>query len=185
MQNNKKLILFALFLVGVACGCYVWRSKQSDNSLNIVGFNCDQDADAVDALIHKGDNMYWMIAGNPDYSVKFMLEYQTTSQQEKRHDLILKSAFFDDQLVGFLAYYPKSQHVWRLLFLIVDQNVRKQGFAKKLLNFAVQDMVKRGAFQISLFTRNNNLKAQALYKNYGFKLTSVDDIGVWLSWNKM
>ncbi|OGB86332.1 hypothetical protein A3J41_03135 [candidate division TM6 bacterium RIFCSPHIGHO2_12_FULL_38_8] len=129
--------------------------------------------------------MYWMYAGSADgYSVKFMLEHATSSQYEKRHDLILKSAMIDGKLAGFLAYYPKSVHVWKLLFLIVDQDFRKQGIAKKLLSFAVKDMVARGALQVTLFTRNNNFKAQALYKNFGFKLTSSDAIGVWLSWHK-
>lgn len=185
MKISKIVMIFLLSVVGVSVGYYCWHLSRLKDSVQIVDFDFERDGDAVDALFHKGDNMYWMVAGNPDYSVKFMLKYQTTSQEEKRHDLILKSAMLDGQLVGFLAYNPKSIHIWKLLFLIVDQDFRKQGIAKKLLNFAVQDMVKRGALQIKLFTRNNNLKAQALYKNFGFKITRTDDIGVYLSWNKL
>jgi ribosomal protein S18 acetylase RimI-like enzyme len=185
MQKIKKLMIFFVLIVGAGVGCYFWNLKQSANPLKIVDFNFERDADAVDALFHKGDNMYWMYAGNPDeYSVKFMLEHATNSQYEKRHNMILKSAMLNGKLVGFLGYYPHSKHVWQLLFLIVDQDFRKQGIAKKLLDFVVADIVKRGALRIILFTRNNNLKAQALYGNFGFKIFTSDDVGVWMSWHK-
>lgn len=184
MQIIKKLILFVVLVVSIGLGYYFW-SKPSNDSLKIVDFNFERDAQAIDALFHKGDNFYWMIAGNPEYSVQFMLKHATSSQDEKRHDLILKSAMLDGNLVGFLAYHSKSVHVWRLLFLIVDQDFRKRGIAKKLLHFAVTDMIAHGALKITLFTRNNNFKAQALYKNFGFKVIDSDSIGVWLSWNKV
>jgi ribosomal protein S18 acetylase RimI-like enzyme len=181
----KKIIVLVLLAVGCGAGYFFWQSQsQSNDTLKIIDTDFGRDADAIDALFHKGDNFYWMVAGNPDYSVKFMLEHATTSQHEKRHDLILRSAMIDGKLVGFAAYYKMSQHVWRLLYLIVDQDFRKQGIAKKLLSSTVQEMVKRGALKVILFTRSNNFKAQAMYKNFGFKIIDTDEIGVWMSWHK-
>jgi ribosomal protein S18 acetylase RimI-like enzyme len=182
MKTIKKLIIFSTIVVGLGLGSYFF--KQSEGSLKIQNFNFDTDADDVETLFHKGDNFYWMIAGNPEYSVKFMLKYKTTSQEEKTQNLILKSAKIDGKIVGFLAYYQMSAHVGRLLFLIVDQEFRKQGVAKKLLNFAVKDMVSMGDLKILLFTRSNNFKAQSLYKSIGFKIIDSDETGVWMSWYK-
>ncbi|MBP6892106.1 GNAT family N-acetyltransferase [Candidatus Babeliales bacterium] len=181
----KKIIIFVLIIIGCGAGYFYWQLKtQQNDTLKIIDTNFEHDADAIDALFHKGDNFYWMVAGNPDYSVKFMLEHATTSQYEKRHDLILRSAMIDGKLVGFAAYYKISQHVWRLLYLIVDQDFRKQGIAKKLLNSTIEEMVQRGALKVILFTRNNNFKAQSMYKKFGFKIVDTDEIGVWMSWLK-
>lgn len=181
----KKIIVFVLFAIGCGAGYFFWQSQvQPKDALKIVDTHFERDADAIEALFHKGDNFYWMVAGNPNYSVKFMLEHATTSQYEKRHDLILRSAMIDGKLVGFAAYYKISQHVWRLLYLIVDQDFRKQGIAKKLLSSTVQEMVKRGALKVILFTRSNNFKAQAMYKKFGFKIVDTDELGVWMSWLK-
>ncbi len=184
-QSIKKIIIFVGFVFAIAAMYVVWQSKnQSQDPLKIVDTVFERDGDAIDALFHKGDNFYWMIAGNPDYSVKFMVEHRTNSQHEKRDNLILKSAFLDDKLVGFLAYFKISQHVWRILYVIVDQDYRKQGIAKKLVNYGVQACVDKGALKVLLFTRNNNFKAQAMYKKFGFKIIDTDEIGVWMSWNK-
>lgn len=182
----KKIIIFALFILVVGVGYFAWQSKQHEqNSLKVVDTNFERDGDAIDALFHKGDNFYWMIAGNPNYSVKFMLEHASSSQSEKRHDLILKSAFLDDKLVGFLAYFKISKHVYRILYVIVDQDYRKQGIAKQLVHYGVSDCVKRGALKVILFTRSNNFKAQTMYKKCGFKIIETDEVGVWMSWNKL
>lgn len=186
MQHSiKKIIFFLALTLSVGVGYFLWQSKQqSQDALKIIDTNFERDANAIEALFHKGDNFYWMVAGNPNYSVKFMLEHATTSQYEKRHDLILKSAFLNDTLVGFLAYFKISQHVWRILYVIVDQDFRGQGIAKKILKYGVDACVKQGALKVILFTRSNNFKAQSMYKNFGFKIVDTDEIGVWMSWLK-
>lgn len=186
MQHSiKKIIIFIVLVVAGTGGYFWWKSKnQSNDTLKIIDTQFVRDVDAIDALFHKGDNFYWMIAGNSDYSVKFMVEHATSSQYEKLHNLILKSAFLDGKLVGFLAYFKISPHVWRILYIIVDQDFRKQGIAKKLLQYAVQACVDQGALKVILFTRSNNFKAQSMYKNFGFKIIDTDDIGVWMSWHK-
>lgn len=169
--------MLAVVIAGIGLGYVVWRSHQDSSGLQIKDFNYTKDAAVIDALFHKGDNLYWMLCNQSHatgYSIDFMLRNQTSSQQAKKHDLILKVATLEGKIVGFLAYYPESIHVWRLLFLMVDQDYRRQGIAKKLLKFVVVDMFARGALQIILATRNNNFRAQALYKNFGFSLVDSD-----------
>ena len=177
MQIIKKIIMLAVLFAGIGIGYFAWRGQQDSSGLQIKNFNYDKDAAVVDQLFHKGDNLYWMLCNQSHatgYSIDFMLRNQTSCQYAKKHDLILKTATIDGKIVGFLAYYPESIHVWRLLFLMVDQDYRRQGIAKKLLNFVVSDMFARGALQIILATRNNNFKAQKLYENFGFSLVDSD-----------
>lgn len=181
-----------LIIAGVLGGClgigyYFWLPKASDTSFVIRDFDYNPDHQAIEDLFHKEDNWYWMIStdNTKTYSIDFMLRYNTSSQQSKNRDMILKVATVHGKIVGFLAYYPLSQRVWQLLFLMVDQEFRRQGIARKLLDFAVRDMVGRGVLRINLATRNNNFRAQNLYKGYGFKLVDANDNDfVHFSWYK-
>ena len=116
------------------------------------------------------------------YCVDHMLRYKTSSQYEKKHDLIIKVMELDNKIAGFTAYYPKSAHTWQFLFLLVDQDFRRQGVAKKLLTYAVHDMVARGAIKIDLVTRIENQKAQALYKKFGFVQVNQTKQHVMMTW---
>lgn len=183
MKCLKYMMLFIMLVLGLALVFYVYY-KQSNSEVE--AFNFDRDAAKVDELFHKGDNWYWMISnsGSATFSMDFALRYQSSSQFEKKYDLVLKVLKIDGNLAGFLAYYKKSAHVWHLLFLVVDQDYRRQGVAKKMLKFAIDDMISRGAIKIDLATRNNNFKSQSLYKKSGFKQTHSDDEFVFLSRHK-
>lgn len=190
-ENFMKIVkvFFAIAVIAIACsaGYYLYqRDGFGDSSLKIQDFQLDKDGAAIDELFHQGDNWYWMICNESSatYSVDFMLRNKSSVQYEKRRDLIIKVAKKDNKIVGFLAYFPKSAHVWHLLFLLVDKDFRRQGIAKKLLKFVVNDMVHRGALRVDLATRNNNFRAQSLYKNFGFKQTHIDEEFAEFSWYK-
>ena len=187
-MSKTKFILVALLSVAMLFGgVYFYRVYASHQiSQNIQDFNYETDAAQVDALFHKNDNWYWMMhnMGLHTYSLDFTLRYRSSSQTEKLHDLVLKVFRQDGKIVGFLAYWPHSQHVWQLLFLIVDQDYRRQGIAKKMLKFALDDMAQRGAFKVIVATRNNNFRSQSLYRNFGLKQTAEDDQFVYFSWYK-
>jgi len=190
---KKILITSALFIAITAISLYVFKPSffdRQNSGFVIREFNYDKDHQAVDDLFHKDDNWYWMISTqNTDtYSIDFTMKYKTSSQQIKKYDMILKVATVDGKVAGFCSYYPKiagSNKVWQLLFLIIDQDFRRQGIAKKLLTYAVEDMAKRGAIRIDIATRNNNFRAQNLYKGFGAKLVdSCDGDFVHFSWYK-
>ena len=181
MKNIKMKIFIVTLILTVAVGSYFWHKN---NVIEIQDFDFTKDSAKVDALFHKGDNYYWMIGSGSAYNLDHTLRYKTSSQYEKRYDMVMKVLKIGDNIAGFLGYFPHSEHVWQLLFLLVDQDYRRQGIAKKLLKFAVDDMVARGAIKICLDTRDNNFKAQDLYKKFGFKLTGSDNGFVHLSWYK-
>jgi ribosomal protein S18 acetylase RimI-like enzyme len=184
----KTAVISLLILMGcVGAGYYFWHHFYEHTSFKIRDFDYQTDGQAIDALFHKGDNFYWMIGGRPEhrseYSVDFMLRYRSSSQYEKKYNLILKTILVDGRIAGLLAYHPESSRVWRLLFLIVDQDFRGRGFAKKMLKYAVDDMLARGAIQLVVYTRNNNFKAQKMYTDFGFKQVGTSNEGVHYSWN--
>jgi ribosomal protein S18 acetylase RimI-like enzyme len=185
----KKIYISILVALVITIGIKYWYSKttQEETGFIIRDFVYDKEHQKVDDLFHKHDNWYWMIStpSTNTYSIDFTLKYATSSQHAKKHDMIMKVATVEGNIAGFLSYYPESAKVWRLLFLIVDQDFRRQGVAKKLLRYAVDDMVKRGAIRVDIATRNNNFRAQSLYKNFGAKLVdSNDNDFVHFSWYK-
>jgi ribosomal protein S18 acetylase RimI-like enzyme len=175
----KKIYISILVTSVIIFGLSYWYrgDTQQESGFMIRDFIYDKDHQKVDDLFHKHDNWYWMIstAGTNTYSIDFTLKYATSSQHAKKYDSIMKVATVDGKIAGFLLYHPESAKVWRLLFLIVDQDFRRQGIAKKLLQYAVDDMVKHGAIRIDIATRNNNFRAQNLYKNFGAKLVDNND----------
>ncbi|MBI2344561.1 GNAT family N-acetyltransferase [Candidatus Dependentiae bacterium] len=190
---KKRLFFIGIFVVLIGISFYMFKNYFSDNSSSgfvVRDFDYNKDHQAVDNLFHKDDNWYWMISTqNTDtYSIDFALRYKTSSQHIKKQDMVLKVCLIDGKIAGFFSYYPKiqgSNKIWQLLFLIVDQDFRRQGIARKLLTSAVDDMVKRGAIRIDIATRNNNFRAQNLYKSFGAKLVDSDDGDfVHFSWYK-
>jgi ribosomal protein S18 acetylase RimI-like enzyme len=188
VKNIKLIALGMLAALFMSAGMFFWNksSSRSVSSFDIQDFDFDRDSASVDDLFHKGDNWYWMLHNGilNTYSLDFMLRYNTSSQSKKLHNLIFKVLKIDGKLAGFLAYYPHSKHVWQLLFLLVDQDFRRQGIAKKLLKFSLDDMAARGALKVDLATRNNNFRSQGLYKGFGMKQTGSDEQFVFFSWYK-
>jgi len=195
LKRIKSIVLFivvAIISVGIVIALKNKKhyggffSKVASQPGEIQDFNFEIDSADVEALFHKGDNWYWMLPNSllNKYSVDHMLRNRSSSQQSLNHDLVLKVLRIDGKLAAFLAYFKLSEHVWQLLFLMVDQDFRRQGIAKKILKFTVEDMLHRGAYKVFLATRNNNFRAQSLYKNFGFKQTDSDEQFLFFSWYK-
>lgn len=183
MMSWKKIVIVLVFIACLFSGAFFFYKRRMAYNIRDVEFQ--RDFEKIDTLFHKGDNWYWLIcnANRDSYSVDFLLRYKTSSQSQKLYDLIEKVIEIDGKIAGFTAYYPKSKYTWQFLFLLVDQDFRRQGVAKKLLTYAVKDMLARGAVKVDLVTRIENEKAQTLYKNFGFKQVGVTDEHVLMTWH--
>ena len=191
MKRIKSIFLVVVVTLGLAVGLFfIYKKYLTSSSFSsresIQDFNFEADGPQVDALFRKGDNRYWMLNNGilNNYSIDFMLRHNSSSQHAKLHNLVLKVLKIDGRLAGFLAYHSHSEHVWQLLFLLVDQDFRRQGIAKKLLKYSLDDMVRRGALKVNIATRNNNFRSQGLYKNFGIKQIGSDEQFVFFSWYK-
>jgi len=161
----KIIILVTLVALSSFCA-YSWLN--CDNG--IVDYVACRDKDAIKKMFKDEWKMLISDESLNDYSVDFMLDNRSTSQQIVVDKLILKVLRENGQTVGFLAYYSKSLYWWHLLFLVVDKDHRKKGYATTMLQFVINDMIARGALKIGIFTRLANSKARALYQGkFGFK----------------
>ena len=163
--NITKIIIFMSLLIS-AFFAYSWFFY--DNG--IVNYVASRDKLAIKKMFTDEWKMLISDESMNTYSVDFMLDNCSQTQHVKSDKLVLKVLRERGKTIGFLAYYPKSLYWWHLLFLVVDTDHRKKGYATKMLQFVIDDMIARGAAKITIFTRLANTKARALYEGkFGFK----------------
>ena len=161
-----KIIISILGLFMSAFLTYSWFFY--DNG--IVDYVASRDKVAIKKMFADDWKMLISDESMNTYSVDFMLDNRSNLQHAKSDKLILKVLRERGKTIGFLAYYPKSSYWWHLLFLVIDKDHRKQGYATKMIQFVIDDMIARGAAKITIFTRLANTKARALYEGkFGFK----------------
>lgn len=143
-----------------------WLSAEDDG---IVDYVEQRDKDSIKKMFH--DDWQLLYYGDfdkiseDDFSVDFMLDNRSSSQCRANHNLILKVLRENNKTVGFVAYYPRSPYWWHMLFLMVDADHRRLGYASKLIQFMIDDVVVRGAIKVTTFTRLVNTKARSLYED--------------------
>ena len=80
-------------------------------------------------------------------------------------------AFDGDALVGAIELYPeKWANRIRVTELWIDENYRRQGLGKKLMDIAKVQAKKRGARMLILETQSCNTNAVGFYLHEGFDL---------------
>lgn len=183
-MNFRKKTIIALFLVNsIVCGSLFFYRR---SGLVIRDVTFDKDFAAIDALFHKEDNWFWMICNEhlDTFPLEKLLRYKMSNPYDNgpHNDLTTRVVEVDGKIAGFTAYYPKSKHVWQFLFLIVDQDFRGKGLAKKLLMYAAKDMVAHGAVKVDMVTRIENVKARSLYRQFGFKQVGTTKQHVLFAW---
>jgi ribosomal protein S18 acetylase RimI-like enzyme len=93
-------------------------------------------------------------------------------------EAIVFLARWNERAVGFILIYPtfstvSLSSIWLLNDLYVDESVRRQGIASKLMDVAEQAARDAGAARIFLRTANDNTPAQALYESRGWTPDTV------------
>lgn len=79
-----------------------------------------------------------------------------------------------DKGAGFTQLYPmfssvSMQGVWVLNDLYVDQDYRRNGIAKMLMDWAKMHAIQTNAKGLMLETQKTNVAAQKLYESLGYK----------------
>lgn len=91
------------------------------------------------------------------------------------YDAVIFIAIDDKgKAIGFTQLYPSlcslaMRPIWILYDLFVHPDARKQGLGRKLLKAAKQFGIEQGAERLELSTENNNIPAQSLYEDMGWK----------------
>ena len=154
-----------------------WYFNQSP----IQEFNYDRDAAEIKKIFER--DLYWLTT-SPDYSPEFMLKTKSPSQYDIRYfgQLQIRVLREKGSLVGFTAYYMKTATLGFILFMDVNPEFRGKRYGEILIRYDFEDLKRRGATRVELFTRINNERALKLYKRVGMVETSyVEDWGVYLA----
>lgn len=167
--NFKKIILIFSCIAALGTGIYLYNNRNSDV---IQDYNPQKDRQFILDIFK--DNWYWLVAST-DFSAEHMLDYRASSKQPQNiGNLTIKTYYHDKQPTGFVAYYTKALYEGWILFLAVDTKYRSQGYARKMLQYAIDDLIKRGSTIIRLITRTNNERGKKLYTGMGFKQVWTD-----------
>ncbi len=169
---NKSPYLTLIGIVSVAIasvGLWFWANKSD----GIYDYNKAKDREFILELF-KVDKQ-WLLS-TPDYSPEHMLETKSSSKAPANlGNLTIKTYRHCGKPVGFIAYYKKKSYEGFVLFLAVDRAERGKGYARKLMEYALNDLKKRNCTIVTLITRVTNLPAQRVYKGMGFEQIWSDD----------
>ena len=166
MRTRYAIItLFIASIVVTSIGYYCLMHAAE----GIMAYNPARDRNAI-LSIFKTD-YYWLIPDETtNFSAEYILDNKASSQQpDHKGNLTINVCYAQGDFCGFIAYYKKTSYKGIILFLATSLACRGKGFGKKLLTYALHDLINRGCTVIELFTRINNEKALALYHQVGFK----------------
>ena len=106
-----------------------------------------------------------------DYDVPFLIDTASPNKYEVKYfgKGIIKMLCHEAKPIGFIVYYMEAPQQGRILFLDIANEYQGKHLAEKLLEYACQDLKKRGAKIVKMFTYYKNERAQKLYKRVGFK----------------
>lgn len=74
------------------------------------------------------------------------------------------------RIVGMFGLEPSGDDAMELRRMYVDPDMRRQGIARRMLDFAEQECRRRKRFRMDLSTSELQGEALALYRNAGYEL---------------
>lgn len=170
--RSWKLRTWACIAMGVLAltgGVALWWHGTSWFSKGPIGVYCPEDRGAVMKLLK--DDWYWLVSeGAIDFSPDYMLDHHAATYHYA--DNTLSIAMYrtpEDKVAGFVTYHPLEGHRGRIQFLVVAKEFRKKGYARNLMQYAINHLKKQGMCFIEIAVRSSNTPAFNLYKNFGFK----------------
>ncbi len=178
MNFTKKIFLSALLLltavsVGII-GLYTFKSTPtiSRDYSDLFVFDYKRDSDDIRKLMK--EDWWWLVEGE-GFSVDNMLINLSPRDPSYAGQYKIIVARKDGKFVGFTAYYVKNFYEGFINFLAVRPEYRGQGYAQKLIDYAIDHMAKEGVSEVTLGTRLENVRAQKVYLKKGFKETRRDN----------
>jgi ribosomal protein S18 acetylase RimI-like enzyme len=175
----KRIALVVLLtLVGGGISYYLTHQKSTPSAIEqgpIVDYN--EVRDRADILKIFVEEKHWLLSSD-DYDADFMLKYKAPNENPlyfgKAH---IKSYLENGQFAGFSVYYKKTPNEGTILFIAVKPEFRNRGIAKKLTQAAIDDLKRLGSSRVTILTRTQNVRAQAVYTKLGFHEINRDSDG--------
>ncbi len=177
--SKKRIsILLGTLVIGGTIGLSVWYYRYT--SALLYDFVDQRDKHAILEIFDR--DWYWLIPGDrTTFSPELMMDYKAPQQNIMYSGrLTIKVLRKQGEFIGFLAYYMRSPEHGFLNLIAVKPEFRGKGYSIKMAQYAVDDMIKRGAKKITGQTRHTNLQSRAMFKHLGFREVRTDDIFVYM-----
>lgn len=171
-KSNKFKLIFLFSTIFILF--FVFTKKSS----GVFDYNPKRDRENILNIFKS--NWYWLV-GSSDFSVEYTLDNRSSSKPNK-NDLEIKVLYEKGNFIGFTAYFMLNANYGQILFIAIKEEYRGRGYSKKLINYAIKSLEKKGALKIYLVTRTENKPARALYTSSGFRQLSDD--GTFVSYIK-
>ena len=157
-DDHNSVIAYLLNLIGMNNEVCADEENVNQNCDGIVNYVKSRDFAAVKAMFADS----WMWLGMDDSQDVAFIDYMYQD-----YSRCLKVLRVDGKTVGFIMFYFSGY----ISFLVVDASYRKHGYARQLLQFAIDEILKHGVHEISLCAHKDNATALAFYENkFGFKI---------------
>lgn len=186
MNKSIKRILFIITLSFLGGGIgYYYTHHQSLSIGHQTGpfyeYNQARDRKDIETFFAHGSEDRWWLLWDPseEYDLDLLLNGRAPNDNPLYYGTLqVKVLRENDQFVGFTTYYKQTPTVGRILFVAVKPEFRGRGHAKKIVQFDMAELERMGAHKVVLFTRTQNVRAQALYTKLGFHETSRVEGGI-------
>lgn len=179
MRKKQLRILALIFGLALVAGViYYHLPPSARNQPTVVSYKESRDLSEILSIFK--DDWYWLIASKPEYDqafIEFLLKNRTPSKETPQYygSLEIKTLYQNNQFIGFTAYYMKNFYTGQLLFIALKPEFKGKGFARYLMEYAINALKSKGAKIINLLTRTTNEPAQKLYRRFGFKESYQED----------
>jgi ribosomal protein S18 acetylase RimI-like enzyme len=187
---NKKLYFgFFLFLSILAMYLvkkYVFLESKKFDQLSVgvlvMPYQQEKHFESILALMKKSS--FWLFHDNPDEGCRRISEGMNSKKYPNDFDAkknveyqCLVVSDEKNEVLGFITYYINSffntevkqnQKIGRIHLLAVNENYRKIGLAKRLIQAVIDYFKAQGCIRCFLVTRPENFRAKKLYHSLGF-----------------
>lgn len=166
IKKLSKIGIGLTFIIGLVAGYFIFFKEPS----NIRTFDDKRHMQQVLDLF-KAD--HYFLSADPDIAhTIYLFKYRAPDENLfSKGRMTIKVLEEDNKVVGFVTYYMDHMEqpgTGRILFLDVSKDHRGKRYGEQLLKYAINDLKKRGAYQVWLAVREENKPAQRLYRRFGF-----------------
>ncbi len=139
-------------------------------------YDFDPEHDTAGIMQNFKEDWYWLIAEGLQFDVSYMLQTRSPNKNPAYYGKLYIKVIRDiGQTAAFTSYYKLTPETGWIQFVSVNRRFRGKGYGRKLVDYAVKDLLKMGCKEVKLLTRINNLWAQRIYDRYGFVQYKRDD----------
>ena len=185
MQKSIKRIVLFVALCAAGGGLLYYYSPHRVAVTQETGpfYEYSEARDRKDIEIffaHGSEDRWWLLWDpNEPYDLDLLLNGRAPNDNPLYYGTLqVKVLRENGQFIGFTTFYKQTPTVGRILFVAIKPEFRQQGYAQKMVTYAIGQLKKMGSRKVVLFTRLQNTRAQALYTKLGFTEESRVEGGI-------